>query len=768
MAGIVLTDPNALPGPPVNLPVFPAPAPAAAPAADIPLPRPRPAPPAPPPTMPPPAGGPDDWITPQPMPAAEPSAAPAAAPAATTEAAPPSQSAAASSGPDDWITPGRPATAGPSDQGSANAGLAGLIQGATFGWAPEASGLAGGAEEAVLGALSRATGYELGPAGSQGSFQTGYDRNVAAARDILGSAAANHPYVYGAGQVAGTLATMVPAAGTATGAKALGLAGDTLLGRMGWGAGSNAVLGAVAGAGNAGPGNRASGAGWGAGTGLVLGGAAPAVGAVAGKVIGAGATAADAIKGAVTGTTPWRQAGAILGHGSVEPVTVAVAPHTFAARKLAGMVSADALTPEAAAANPEALLAEHGGNLSQIAGGITAMPGEGQTTLREALTARQAGATDRIQQALDQTLGPERDVLQTADDISKAQAARAAPAYAAVRDTPISPSANLRFVLSTKAGKAAMAKAEGLAEGFGQSIDPEMPTVGALDYVKRAFDDQIGKATRAGANAKAASLSNLRNRLVAEVDKQVPAYAKAREVFAGPAAVKDALEAGQETFSNSVSPASLRRTLRDMTASERAAYAIGARAQIAEIMGTARNDATAAVGTFKKAWNVEKLQTIVGPERAKVLLDALEHERTLQEFATRLKGSAETAARLNAEKALGGKSLLTHTLGTFRFAAAINGFKGIRNVALTRMAEGLFGSHDETRNEQVASIIARGLAKNGPEKVALIRALQAGLDRVSTSERWSTGADLLVRKLIASMGPAGAQVVARYATQPTQ
>jgi hypothetical protein len=607
----------------------------------------------------------------------------------------------------------------------------------------------------------------INPAGGgDGTFSGGYNRFVDKARALDKAAADQHPLLYAGGQMLSGGAVLAPLASTEAGARALGITGDTLLSRVGAGTASGAALGAATGyaSGEGDVANRLQSAGYGAATGGALGGAAPLVGAVAGKVVGAGSRVADWLKGAATGDEPYTQAAGMLGHGGPEPVTVAKSPHIMAAKALANAMAADE-GAASAAASPGALLGEAGPNLTQLSGGITSLPGEGQSIIRKALTARAAGATDRITNALDATLGPERDVLQTADDISQVQSTRAKPLYDAVRNQPMYPTDNLNFVLGTKQGQAAIAKAQDLAETFGHTVDPTLPDVGSMDYVKRALDDQISKSIRAGATAKTAGLQNLRNILVNEVDQQYPAYAQARQAWAGPAAVKDALEAGQTAFSNDQSPTAMRRVLNGMTPSENQAYTVGARAQIAQVMGTARSDPAGAINVFSKSWNREKLNALVGPERAQSLVDAIQHERNLKAFGTEVAAGSQTAGRLAAQETLKRKSLVGRMIGQARIVFGIGKLAGLARLGGLRVMEGLLDSHDEARNEQVAAIIARGLVAHDAEKAQLVDALQRGLARMNAIDRRSSGAAALVRALTSTSAVPATATITRNINQ---
>lgn len=109
-----------------------------------------------------------------------------------------------------------------------------------------------------------------------------------------------------------------------------------------------------------------------------------------------------------------------------------------------------------------------------------------------------------------------------------------------------------------------------------------------LDYVKRALDDQIGGSLRGGANDEARILTGLKKNLVSALENadttavkdesgnivQHGLYKQARDAFAGPSALNDAMETGQ-TF-RSMRPEQIEATLKDYGPSEREFFRLGA------------------------------------------------------------------------------------------------------------------------------------------------------------------------------------------------
>lgn len=417
-----------------------------------------------------------------------------------------------------------------------------------------------------------------------------------------------------------------------------------------------------------------------------------------------------------------------------------------AERNIRRAATDDALTAETAAARlqelgPEATLADLGPNLQRQAGALAATPGRGQEVVRSAVASRQTGAGGRVAGALDDALGQSQDTLALANDIIAQRSAAAKPLYDAAYAKQMPFSRDLESILSRPSMRTALSRAEKLAadEGlrskqwFAQVVDDgsqratgvldasgrgisvpnakqvnfiRTPDVRELDLTKRALDDMISSAQRAGNNNEARILIHNKNQIVAMIDDAVPEYAQARAAFSGPAAVLDAMEEGQKALSNSLTPNQLRTQLMEMGASEKEAYIQGARAQVANIMGTARNDALAARSTFQRGYNKEKLELLVGKEQAKRLLDSLEAETAFTRTRDVLTGNSETAARSAAMQEIGASP--SSTFGV-RDAYAAGGTMGaLRGGALRgvdAVANALLKGRRQVGNEELARLL---------------------------------------------------------------
>lgn len=308
--------------------------------------------------------------------------------------------------------------------------------------------------------------------------------------------------------------------------------------------------------------------------------------------------------------------------------------------------TADGATQRLAQLGPDAIVADLGpsvrGQLDQTA----IRPGPARKMAMDALRTRQDAAGDRIAQALTDAMGPRTNVLETADQIAAARSAAAGPLYEATRDVAVPMNDTIAELLSRPAFQSAQAAAVRKAANEGVELDMSQPTVRALDYTKRALDDQIGHAVMHGNRDDARVLTGLKQGLLEQVDQAVPDYAAARQAYAGYSEIADALANGQKAFSNSMSPDALTRQLHGMSDAAREAYQEGARQQVAQAMGTARTDAAGAQSLFNRGYNREKLQTVIGDDASKKILDALSSEKQFQATANAVGVGSQTAPRL--------------------------------------------------------------------------------------------------------------------------
>lgn len=410
---------------------------------------------------------------------------------------------------------------------------------------------------------------------------------------------------------------------------------------------------------------------------------------------------------------------------------------------------------------PDAMPMDLGPNLQRQAGALAASPGEAQQTVRSAIAQRQAGAGTRISESLDNALGQPVDTIAVADDIIAQRSAAAKPLYDAAYAKPVPFTKELEETLTRPAVASALKNAQGMAanEGIpsqqwfaniaddGTVTIKNVPDVRQLDLTKRALDDKISTAVRGGNNNEARILTQLRDKLVSQVDNAVPEYAAARKAFSGPSAVLDAMDEGKSVFSKTMTPSELRTKLLKMDDAQKEAFIQGGRASIADIMGTARNDALAARNTFASGYNKEKLELLVGKEQANKMLGALDAEAAFTKTRDVVTGNSETEARSAARQDVGlkgDKPGFIRNAFNLRFgdAAADVGDKiigGARNAA------------QQARNEELARLLTSAQG-NGKLMTQAIKSVQAAQKR---GEIAADVADKLLKSVQTEAGKRG-------------
>lgn len=491
-----------------------------------------------------------------------------------------------------------------------------------------------------------------------------------------------NPITSGVGTVTGAVAPFLPLGGVPVIGRALGMTGG-LLSRTVFGGGSGAVI-------------------------------------AAGDTLARGGSMEDAIKNGAVG----------FGVGAVAPIAFAGAGKAWnaltgrtaskAATNVGRAMTDDGIDPASlssrlSALGPDAMLMDLGPNLQAQAGALAAVPGSGQKAIREAVTQRaSAGAkTARVTGDVKATIGQGPDVDLLKQKVVADQSAAAKPLYDAVRDVPLPIAGNFQFVLQTPMGKEAFRKAGQLAANDGKAVNGL--TVGLVDYAKRALDDIATTAARAGENNKARQAGDLARLLRSEADKAVPGYKAAREAFAGPAAVLDAIDAGTQVFAKDMTPAQLKRTLDAMTTGERDAFLQGTRSYIEGQLGNAVNDVASLRNMFRKGWNEAKLRLVLGDDIADDLLKRIDREMVYGKTTNAVDGNSETARR-NASmgEVAPEKRDVSHANAVGLILAAIN-----------KARQTLAGAGQKKVNDQMAAMLS------GKGGAAVARQLQNGMRPVT-------------------------------------
>lgn len=375
-------------------------------------------------------------------------------------------------------------------------------------------------------------------------------------------------------------------------------------------------------------------------------------------------------------------------------------PEERAARRMQGLLEESGSTPaDAAAAYAARQTSEMGGARPEILADIMPgsavaaetrrvanMPGANRQEITQQLQTRANEQGPRIMQSFEEALGgPRGNFFDNLDALQASRSAAAAPLYAQIGDIPARSSRLDELLL--RAPDAAFDEARNAAryEGliFPNLIAPNAQgtrtivgdyTLRDVDMVKRGLDRIIERETdniTGRVSSEGRRAQTLKQQILAEADSLPGPYRQAREAWAGPTAVMDAMRSGQRIF-NERAESSVRDIAR-MTASEREGFVVGVLDAVNQRIG--RGVEGRDISSAFRSGNVRaQIEAALGaarsPEEARRAADALLQgiEREAQMAATnRGTRSISATAPLQAQQADFGAA--TGGLGILREAA---------------------------------------------------------------------------------------------------
>lgn len=291
-------------------------------------------------------------------------------------------------------------------------------------------------------------------------------------------------------------------------------------------------------------------------------------------------------------------------------------PRRQAERLASNALRTDLADPESvtrltrAGTNSPLVLADVGENTLGLARGAHAKPGPFRTDANRMLVDRQQGQQGRLIQALG-IRGPQQ-FKDNLDDWASSRITAAKPKYDEAYAASFNASSpQMQALLAKPAMRRALIEAERKIANEGGI---KGGNVQRLDFAKRALDDMIGAAQREGKGDEARILGNIKRELVAEVDRQVPAYAQARAIFAGEAAMREAADFGSSLFKRNVPHDEARRLVDDMADSELEAFRRGALRGLIEQLETTPESRNAAQKLIESTAVRDKLRLLFKDE----------------------------------------------------------------------------------------------------------------------------------------------------------
>jgi hypothetical protein len=469
----------------------------------------------------------------------------------------------------------------PAHYGPIEGGLANLSHGLFFGWDPEIAG----ATNAVIAKLG----------GSDQSFHDLYSHLTEAYRQSLQGYKDENPtlsaYESGTGAAIPGAAAILASGGTAApevlAAEGAGTEAPSVAGQIAFNSGKGMVAGgtagAVAGAGEAGPGRRGSGTLWGGLGGTAVGGvlapvlsgvanlpsASRALGATKDWVSGELETLGQRIS-ALRGAPPTANAaGAAAGSdaSSVAPEDIAI----LRALQKDGVGPLDVARElqAASAANQPMTLADAGNRATlRLARNARSLSDEAQNAIDDALQSRGEEQPARVMASIEPALGQARNTDALASALMAKRSQDAKPFYETAYQTGPLVDTDLADTLrATPDFQTAHETARGMKNGINRdAVAPlfdsvgnltRAPTVEDIDLIKKGVDSRLYNNNKPGMvepknvldkETQAALNGALRGDggLLDQVDALAPAYAAARAQYSGDTLMIKALENGRD------------------------------------------------------------------------------------------------------------------------------------------------------------------------------------------------------------------------------
>jgi len=288
-----------------------------------------------------------------------------------------------------------------------------------------------------------------------------------------------------------------------------------------------------------------------------------------------------------------------------------------------------------------------GESTTQMAQDAVAAPGPAKQKVKEKLIDDLEADRGRVQEGMEKGLGfSEEGSPQAMEDMFAKMQADAKPMYKeAYADPPITwrddGNVNYDFINETMgkkkfreaykeasemndvavdADKIDMIPYEQMYDKKGNLVDGASWSVASLDLVKQVIDEMVSlppSATGAIKKKAAARLNNRLNQMLTEIDKHSPAYARARQVWGGGAAEKEAYELGLDAYRPGKKASIVRSEWKKLkTPAEQDAFRLGASTEAVTKMDMVTADTKSHSKIFKSEENLKKHKILFSDEAA--------------------------------------------------------------------------------------------------------------------------------------------------------
>lgn len=353
-------------------------------------------------------------------------------------------------------------------------------------------------------------------------------------------------------------------------------------------------------------------------------------------------------------------------------------------RALASDNAIGATNANIAGAGPRGMLADAGPSTLSVLDTAIQRGGPQAGTAARRIGERASGATDDIVAALNRGLGQPQGMVRPLDELRTATAPARAAAYDAAYATPINYADEsgqaLEKLIKERVPASVIDRANRLMRVNGEESQQilakvaddgtvafeRLPDVRQVDYIKRALDDVSRAGDGAGAlggnTAEGRAYGNLARELRDTLSGLVPEYKTALKTAAEPIAQREATLFGQKLLSPSVARDEVDDFVSGLTDAQVTALRGGIRSKFDEMLANvtrtasdpnvdAREGVKALRDLSSKAAR-DKLSTVMGPEEAGKMFDAVDQAARSFELRAGVSSNSKTYARQAAERAV--------------------------------------------------------------------------------------------------------------------
>lgn len=390
-----------------------------------------------------------------------------------------------------------------------------------------------------------------------------------------------------------------------------------------------------------------------------------------------------------------------------------------------------ALEKYLASLGDEGMPADIPGAMQSQAQGLASMQGRGGSQLTAALNQRSQGAGQRIQNDMDQYLTQPNQAFDQRQALATERYDELGPAYQqALQSANNIETEQLRQSIQNTLDEAGPSSTPALRQLLNVIPEEGGITPNKLHRMRSDLSGQVEARRRAGEFS--GDLKQSLQAIDGQLD-QLPGYADARAGYAANKAVEQSITDGQSALrggrASAQSPEEFAQGFNNLSEAQQEGFRAGMRRDLAGLMGTARNDASAASGDLNKAWVRENMSTALGPENAGPLLNRVDAERQFANTTQRVNGGSDTAVRQAAREQLqgadpkpsSGLDLLTGGMSTRIRENVVDPLVlGPRRSSLNNELGQFYSAQGADRDRMLQAVMSQA---NGPEKGQKAKAL---------------------------------------------